>query len=164
MISESPVPATLFETFLNNNPEWREDQTDYFPQEISSYPWEMDKNNITGVTWYAAQEFCKWMTANLPPSMSGMEARLPSEDEWSTAAAAISGMRSQGWEWCADFYTHFQFASASPQAKQLVGSPERSLRGRASSSSPETRASLPPDLSSPIVTFRVVIAPVMTSE
>jgi hypothetical protein len=159
MISETSVPRTLFETFLNDVPEWKEHQIDYFPQEISSYPWEIDKNIITGVTWYAAQAFCRWMTTNLPPPMADMEVRLPTEDEWSTAATAISGMRNQGWEWCADYYTHFQIAAVSPQAKQLVGSPERSLRGRASSSSAETRASLPPDLSSPIVTFRLAISP-----
>jgi hypothetical protein len=158
MISETPVSRALFETFLNDVPEWKEHQIDYYQQEISSYPWEIDRNVITGVTWYAAQAFCKWMTTNLPASMAGMEVRLPTEDEWSTAAAAISGMKSQGWEWCADLYTPFKIASASSQAKQLVGSPERSLRGRPSVSSEETRASLPPDLSSPIVTFRAVIA------
>jgi hypothetical protein len=159
MISETPIPRNLFETFLNDNPEWREHQIDYFPQEISNYPWEIDNNIITGVTWYAAQSFCKWMTANLPPSMAGMEVRLPTEDEWLTASAAISGMKNQGWEWCADPYAHFQIAAVTQRAKHLVGSPERTLRGRAaSSSSTETRASLPPDLSSPIVTFRAVIA------
>jgi hypothetical protein len=159
MISETPIPRDLFETFLNDNPEWREHQIDYFPHEISNYPWEIDNNIITGVTWYAAQRFCGWMTANLPPSMADMEVRLPAEDEWLAASAAISNMNNQGWEWCADPYVHVQIAPVSRQVKQLVGSPERTLRGRAASSSTaETRASLPPDLSSPIVTFRAGIA------
>jgi hypothetical protein len=157
-ISENPVSKSLFETFLDENPEWREHQIDYFPQEISNYPWEIDKNIITGATWYAAQAFCEWMTLRLPPAM-GMEVRLPTEEEWSIAANNIGNMKNPGWEWCADPYTPLQFA-ATPQAKQAVGSPERSLRGKQTQSSPETRASLPPDLSSPIVTFRLVITPV----
>jgi len=160
MISETPVSRSLFETFLNENPQWKEYQTDYFPQEISSYPWEIDKNIITGVTWYAAQAFCKWFASRIPPSIG--EVRLPTEIEWSIAAQSISNMKNIGWEWCDDPYSHLQFSTiASSKAVQAVGSPERSLRGRQTANSTETRASLPPDLSSPIVTFRIVIAPIM---
>ncbi|WP_461256180.1 formylglycine-generating enzyme family protein [Treponema sp. R80B11-R83G3] len=157
MISETPVSRSLFETFLDENPQWREQQTDYFPQEISSYPWEIDKNIITGVTWYAAQAFCEWMALRLPQT-AGMEVRLPTEVEWSIAAQNIDNMKNIGWEWCYDPYSPLQIAAVSHQAKQLVGSPERSLRGRQTANSAETRASLPPDLSSPIVTFRIVIS------
>ena len=157
MISETPVSRSLFETFLNDQPQWRDYQTDYFPQEISSYPWEIDKNVITGVTWYAAQAFCDWIALRLPPSIG--EVRLPTELEWSIAANSISNMKNIGWEWCADPYAPLQFVAVSYQAKQFVGSPERSLRGRQTAASTETRASLPPDLSSPVVTFRIVIDP-----
>jgi len=159
MISETPVSRSLFETFLDENPQWREQQTDYFPQEITSYPWEIDKNIITGVTWYAAQAFCEWIALRLPQT-TGMEVRLPTEKEWSIAAQSISNMKNIGWEWCDDPYTPLQFSTVtSYKAIQAVGSPERSLRGRQTANSAETRASLPPDLSSPIVTFRIVIAP-----
>jgi hypothetical protein len=160
-ISENPVSRSLFETFLDENPQWKEHQIDYFPQEISSYPWEIDKNIITGVTWYAARAFCDWIASRLSVPI-GMEVRLPTEEEWTVAVNSISNMKNPGWEWCADPYVPLQFAAASLQAKYAVGSPERSLRGRQTQSSVETRASLPPDLSSPIVTFRLVIAPAMT--
>jgi hypothetical protein len=156
MISETPVSRSLFETFLDENPQWREHQTDYFPQEISSYPWEVDKNVITGVTWYAAQAFCGWMASRLPPSIG--EVRLPTEIEWSIAAQGIPNMKNIGWEWCNDPYAPLQITKPSPPAIQAVGSPERSLRGRQTANSAETRASLPPDLSSPIVTFRIAIS------
>jgi len=160
MISETPVSRSLFETFLDEKPQWKEYQTDYFPQEISSYPWEIDKNIITGVTWYAAQAFCEWMASRLPPSIG--EVRLPTETEWSIAAQSIGNMKNIGWEWCDDPYSPLQFSTvASYKATQAVGSPERSLRGRQTANSAETRASLPPDLSSPIVTFRLAIAPAM---
>jgi len=156
MISETPVSRSLFETFLDENPQWKEYQTDYFPQEISSYPWEIDKNVITGVTWYAAQAFCEWMASRLPPSIG--EVRLPTEIEWSIAAQNIGNMKNIGWEWCNDPYAPLQIAKSSPLAIQVVGSPEHSLRGRQTANSAETRASLPPDLSSPIVTFRIAIS------
>jgi gamma-glutamyl hercynylcysteine S-oxide synthase len=160
MISETPVSRSLFETFLDENPQWREQQTDYFPQEITSYPWEIDKNVITGVTWYVAQAFCEWMASRLPPSIG--EVRLPTETELSIASQNKNNI---GWEWCDDPYTPLQFSTAaSYKAIQAVGSPERSLRGRQTANSAETRASLPPDLSSPIVTFRIVISPPVIKE
>jgi len=158
-ISENPISRSLFETFLNENPQWREYKTDYFPQEISSYPWDIDKNVITGVTWYAAQGFCEWISPRLYPPI-GYEVRLPTEEELLAAANSVNSMKNMGWEWCYDPFIPLQIAADAPQqAKYAVGSPERSLRGRQTPTSAETRASLPPDLSSPIVTFRVVIAP-----
>jgi formylglycine-generating enzyme required for sulfatase activity len=159
MISETPVSKALFEEFLNEHSEWREYKTDYFPQEISSYPWEIDKNIITGVTWYAAQAFCDWIAWRLPDYFITHEVRLPTEEEWLIASQTIGNMKNIGWEWCFDHYAPLQIASAPYHAKQAVGSPERSLRGRQTAASVETRASLPPNLSSPIVTFRIVIAP-----
>jgi len=163
MISETPVSRSLFEAFLDENPQWREQQTDYFPQEITSYPWEIDKNIITGVTWYAAQAFCEWMALRMFPRSIPIDiiVRLPTEEEWSIAAQSIGNMKNVGWEWCYDPYAPLQITKSSPLAVQAVGSPERSLRGRQTPTSAETRASLPPDLSSPIVTFRLAIAPAM---
>jgi len=159
MISETPVSRSSFETFLNEQPQWREYKTDYFPEEISSYPWDIDKNVITGVTWYAAQGFCEWISPRLYPPI-GYEVRLPTEEELLAASNSINKIKNMGWEWCCDPYVPLQIAADAPkEAKYAVGSPERSLRGRQTPTSPETRASLPPDLSSPIVTFRVVIAP-----
>ncbi|MCL2264864.1 MAG: SUMF1/EgtB/PvdO family nonheme iron enzyme [Treponema sp.] len=157
MISETPVPSLLFEEFLNENPQWREHKTDYVPDEILINPLEPFKENaVTGITWYAAEAFCKWLTNRLPQFMSNMEARLPSEDEWYTASFVIDNLRYPGWEWCSDYYAPFSRIKASAEAIEAVGSPERLLRGKALSSE-ETRASLPPEISSPVVTFRPVI-------
>jgi len=160
-ISEYPVSRSLFETFLNQNPQWREHQTDYFPNEISINPAETLGNNITGITWYAADAFCKWLTIRLPSSLAGHEVRLPTEDEWLRhSKIRINNIQNSAWEWCADPYVPLNFISASQESIEIVGSLERSLRRSVFSSSEETRASLPPDISSPFVTFRVVIAPV----
>ena len=159
MISETPVPISLFETFLNENPEWQSRKTDYFQQEIAVNPLETYKRDaVTGVTWYAAEAFCKWLTGRLPSSMAGMEVKLPTEAQWLAAAQSISNMRTPGWEWCADPFSPLSFIAASDEAIKAVGSPERILLGRPSLPSSETKASFPPDLSSPVITFRPVLA------
>jgi len=144
MISESAVSQAAFEIFLNENPEWKE----------------------IGNSWFAAAEFCRRLTSRLPPSMAGMEVRLPTEAEWELAASrgiikmgegsssGSGGATISGWEWCADPFAPLQFIKADANAVIMVGSVERSLRSSVDSS----RASLPPDFSSPVVSFRPVIA------
>jgi len=155
-ISETAVPNSLFQTFLSENPEWKDGYTDYFNDEIAVLSHE--NGVITGVSWYAADAFCRWLTKRLPSSMSEMEVRLPTEAEWAAAQTYIKSMEASGWEWCADPFAPLQFITASSGAVEAVGSPERVLRGSSSASAEQTRASLPPDLSSPFVTFRPVIS------
>ncbi|MCL2441915.1 MAG: SUMF1/EgtB/PvdO family nonheme iron enzyme [Treponema sp.] len=155
LISENPVHQSIYETFINENPEWKE-QPAFYIQEESINP----LNNIYkyNITWYAARAFCQWLTNRLPASMAGMEVRLPTEIEWNYAARhGIRNMESHGWEWCADPYSPLEFILTQSDVSEIIGSPERSLRGRPSTNSTETRASLPPELSSPLVTFRPVI-------
>jgi hypothetical protein len=156
MISEYPVPRSLFETFLNENPSWREQNDGDTAQIFSVFPER--GNEVTGVSWFTAEAFCQWLSKRLPPSMSGMEVRLPTESEWETAvlSGAINTENSV-FEWCADPFAPLQFIKVSAKAMQAVGSPERTLRGL-SSKTPENRASMPPGFSSPFVTFRAVIA------
>jgi len=157
-ISETSVPLPLYETFLEENPQWREQHTNYYPSEISVNPLEIYRGDaVTGITWHAADAFCKWLSGYLPSSFANMEVRLPTEIEWQSASLSVNNMRFPGWEWCADFYAPLEFITASQDAVNLLGSPERSLRGRHTLNSTETRAYLPSDLSSPFVTFRPVI-------
>jgi hypothetical protein len=160
LIGENHVTRSLFENFLNENPEWMNEYTDYYVEEISVMPSEIfNREIITGITWYAADAFCQWLTKRLPPSYSGYEVRLPLEIEWEYAAMfGIKSMEDPIWEWCADPFAPLQFITAPQNAIKAAGSPERTLRGRPSAAAEETRASLPPDLSSPFVTFRPVIA------
>jgi hypothetical protein len=154
MISENPVQRSVFENFLSENPHWADSFTDYFEEEISVFPSETyNRDIITGISWFAANAFCQWLNKQLPASMAGMEVRLSAEIEWEYAAGSgIVNMERTGWEWCADSFAPLRFTSS-----QAVESPERVLRGRPSSSDAQTRASLPPELSSPFVTFRPVI-------
>ncbi|MCL2245034.1 MAG: SUMF1/EgtB/PvdO family nonheme iron enzyme [Treponema sp.] len=158
-IGNTAVSKSLFKTFLEENPQWSEHQTDYYPQDLSVNPMDsFNRDAVTGITWYAADAFCKWLTGFLPPFLNNMEVRLPTENEWSAASLVINNMSGPGWIWCADLYVPLPYITAEPEAIKAVGSPERSLRGRQSLTSAETRASLPPDFSSPYVTIRPVIA------
>jgi formylglycine-generating enzyme required for sulfatase activity len=154
MISENPVTRSVFEKFLGENPQWADSFTDYFEDEISVFQSETyDRDIITGISWFVANAFCQWLSKQLPASMAYMEVRLPAEFEWEYAAGSgMVNMERIGWEWCADFFAPLRFTSS-----QAVESPERVLRGKPSSSEAQTRASLPPELSSPLVTFRPVI-------
>jgi len=158
MICVTTVTPYLFESFLNENPEYREHKTDYFPDEISSSTPVMDGNSVTGITWYAADAFCKWLSLRV--TLPNTEVRLPTENEFILTAYL---KRGPGWEWCADPYAPLKI-KASPKAIESVGSPERTLfriymLGDYDRFLDLDRASLPPDLSSPFVTFRPVIAP-----
>lgn len=155
MISERPVSRAEYETFLNENPSWEEKST--------GIPARGDE--ITEISWFAAEAYCQWFTKRLPSSMAGMEARLPSEAEWEYAAKNFQGMENSGWEWCADPFTPLSFireprSQKAQTAAQAVGSPERTIRRAADGASAafETRSSLPPDISSPFVSLRLVIA------
>jgi len=152
MVSESLVSHSLFETFINENPEWKDHQIDYYPDQVS-VPLDLFGGEVvTGVTWYAAQAFCVWLTERLPATMAGMEIRLPTEAELEFAELnGVITTNDSGWEWCADPFAPLTFIDASPEAINAVGSPERALFGK-------TRASLPPELSSLFVAFRPVIA------
>jgi formylglycine-generating enzyme required for sulfatase activity len=100
-----------------------------------------------------------------------MEVRLPTENEWLSAAGGglssaggglssvggIRNMENPGWEWCADPFAPLDFIAANPKAVKAAGSPERTLRGKSFSGNGETKASLPPDLSSPFIRLRPVI-------
>jgi hypothetical protein len=146
MASENQVPQSIFDAFLEENPQWKEEaDLDFFPKTGGA------PSGVTSVSWFAACAFCQWIGKRLPASMEGWEVRLPTEAEWDSA---VNPIEATGWEWCADPYVPLPFIKALPSAAEAVGSPERSLRSRAY---PESRASLPPDSSSPFVSFRPVI-------
>jgi hypothetical protein len=171
-LMEAFVTPALWENFLAENPEWRKENKDrLIEQELVDNGYlETDDPAlfpIMGVSWHAAKAFCAWLSAFLPDKT--FEVRLPYEREWEYAAqngyASIVHLPYIPAEtsmpdlyiWCEDNFAPFHFLTADSQSIGAIGSPERSLRGGRLDKD-GARGSLPPDVSSPFVSFRPVIA------
>jgi hypothetical protein len=175
-ICETEISAAAYGDFLSARPQWRQENRERLMEQglvtddyLAESPFPAEA--AVQISWYAAQDYCAWLSTLLPPSMEGYEVRLPTEAEWEYAAKAagtwgasdLAGLLGGNWEWCGDPFAPLNFIAVPPEAAEAVGSPERPVRGgsRANSGSavtPETRASLPPASCSPFVSFRPVIA------
>lgn len=195
-IAAKEVSDDEWSAFLAENPEWRKENTESLVQkgfvngqylvkpDDAAYP----SPTVSGVSWFAAAAYCRWLGAKLPPELAGWTARLPNEIEWEYAArsavkgldggriagmvlrdrpAAGGGRAEAGeaglWEWCCDPFVPLYFLAADAESVEATGSPKRSVRGgswinRIGTVLPETRAGLPPSSCSPFVSFRPVIA------
>jgi formylglycine-generating enzyme required for sulfatase activity len=194
-IAANEVSDGEWAAFLAENPEWRAENTENLAEkglvnrqylvtpDDEAYP----SPTVSGVSWFAAEAYCRWLSTKLPPALSGWTVRLPTEIEWEYAASSavkgldsgrLAGMvlrdRPAGrtapgeaglWEWCADPFVPIHFLAADGESIAAIASPKRSVRGGSwvnpvGTVFPETRAGLAPSSCSPFVSFRPVIVPV----
>ncbi len=87
------VNKKQFAMFLNDNPDWQLSSLNKLQEKkLVSEDYLLNFSSVTDdipvayISWYAADAFCKWLTTQLPESLSNYEVRLPSEAEWEWAA------------------------------------------------------------------------------
>lgn len=180
-MAEQEVTQKAWDAFVAEHPEWSKNKRDELiaqglvgPEylempENSSYP----AGVVPGISYYAAKAFCAWLDTKVPQSLrsakgSAFHIRLPTEAEWYIVAShfkdnTFSNMLGGLWEWCDTPFVPFPELKAPLPYQQWLGSPEFAVKGGSWANSAqtiqaETRASLPPDSSSPFVGFRPVLA------
>jgi hypothetical protein len=188
------VTTAEFARFTEANPEWRAENAEALAAKglaAQDYLISVETDTrypapaVSGVSWYAAEAYCRWLTDHLPASFptesqwkgvafspamsgSGWKAVLPTESQWKEMALspAVSGVGSI-WEWCADPYAPFPVFQTDPAIMEEIGSPEKLVRGASWVKPPserdrqryirEVRGSAPPESSTPFVSFRPVL-------
>lgn len=194
-IAANEVSDSEWAAFLAENPEWRIENTASLVKKglvTGQYLVKPDDDayplpTVSGVSWFAAEAYCRWLGTKLPDAFSGWTVRLPNEIEWEyVAVSVVKGLdgeridkmilrsRPTGtgraedaeaglWEWCADPFVPLYFLGADGDSIAAIGSPKRSVRGGSwintvgTTVLPETRAGLVPSSCSPFVSFRPVI-------
>jgi hypothetical protein len=190
---ETPVPSMFiartettsasWDAFVAENPKWSVENREVLIAEglvSRDYLLSVDQAAYPrpagpGVSWHAAQAYCRWLSGKLPAS--GWVVRLPTEHEWEYAALYLEGRSEDNflgglWEWCEEPYAPLDFfpaafvatTSVATSALNGMDSPERPVKGGSWVNQPgtvslTTRGSLPPDSSSPFVGFRPVVVP-----
>ncbi|MDR2149961.1 MAG: SUMF1/EgtB/PvdO family nonheme iron enzyme [Spirochaetaceae bacterium] len=152
-IAEEAVTPEQWAAFVSANPNWaREKSETLYAQGLvdTDYLESTDSTAITGVSWYAAQAYCQWLSTYLPAEQ-GLLVRLPTEAEWEFSLAVLPQRTSEWGEWCDDFFAPLNFLPAP----LVIESPERVIRGGDTKTA--ARGSLPPEFCSPFVSFRPVI-------
>ncbi|GMO22637.1 MAG: hypothetical protein Ta2B_01700 [Termitinemataceae bacterium] len=144
-LAENEVTELQWSAFIRENPEWAKENAEKLINEgkvSSDYMIKIDDpsypaGTASGVSWYAAAAYCKWLTTKLPTSLAAWEVRLPTEIEWEYAAHGVEGAGGKGllkkmfntnipsassasnagmWEWCQEPFSPIYFINESYSA------------------------------------------------
>ncbi len=96
-IMETEVTHRLYQRFVRERPRWApsardelvaagEATVDYLRDWEDGSSTDQSTRPVRFVSYHAAVAFCDWLTEQFPPSLTGFEARLPTEAEWEWAA------------------------------------------------------------------------------
>ena len=121
-IARVPVTVAQYAAFIEaggyresrwwttNGWNWRREAKRSQPWRWREAPFnQRERQAVTGVTWYEAAAFCRWLDAGLPLP-SGYTVRLPTEAEWEAAAAYDAAWRRRTYPW----------GEAAPTAREAV--------------------------------------------
>ena len=96
-IMETEVTHRLYRRFVRERPRWAPSNrdelvaaglatTDYLRDWEDGLSTDQSTRPVRFVSYHAAVAFCDWLTEQFPLSLTGFEARLPTEAEWEWAA------------------------------------------------------------------------------
>ncbi len=96
-IMETEVTHRLYQRFVRERPRWApsareelaaagEATMDYLRDWEDGFSTDQSTRPVRFVSYHAAVAFCDWLTEQFPLSLTGFEARLPTEAEWEWAA------------------------------------------------------------------------------
>ncbi len=190
-IGSREVTNSDYRLFIEENQKWDKSNKDnlineglvnedYLKDWDGIYPSSDKEKNfpVRFVSYYAAEEYCRWLTGKLPHDMKDYSVTLPDEYQWEAAALSsqkkgfkLFDISGSLWEWCSNWYYPGDFISPSgvgtdlmiqgPQLKtDSFKSGEKSVRGGSwanSSVKISTRASQPPEWCTPFLGFRTAL-------
>jgi formylglycine-generating enzyme required for sulfatase activity len=75
---------------------------------------------VTGISWYEADEFCKWLS-----TQEGLSFRLPTEAEWEYVSGKneikLNNLFTNKLEWCLDWYGEYEEGSKTDPFGAISG-------------------------------------------
>lgn len=79
---------------------WKDSELKYTPFRWQEQTKQSSNVPVTGITWYEATAFCKWLNSQLINKLpEGYAIRLPTEAEWEIAAVYDSSHRRRPYPW-----------------------------------------------------------------
>jgi formylglycine-generating enzyme required for sulfatase activity len=162
-ISEGEITKAQYARFIEASPQWApSNRTTLIESGLvdGNYlnNWEdlNDGDPVSNISFFAAQEYCDWLTMQLPSSLSDYVVALPSESEWEYVArsqweAAAPLFRDEGvmgpapsreitessstlkqlrgnlWEWCRNWYYPAAYTAATIGPLTSIDSPAEHL-------------------------------------
>lgn len=193
-MADREITKAQFQRFIIENPRWAPDKRETLLAEgLVNADYLRNWNDLGPdapliyVSFYAAEAYCRWLSAK--PLPSGYTASLPTEAQWEWAAQAdiaadpvfadrkrsgavaaeperanplgIHDLTGNLWEWCADWYAPGSYFVAFNDGRKPAGI-EKSVRGGSWANERaevtyQTRGSQPPDWCTETLGFRPVI-------